>query len=202
MRYFSDRNRYGTGARRKAVMRVKCRYVVLTCLLGICQQASAQIIPRANLVSTYTDNLFQSISGKSAWINHAYIDLDYAHSADMDLYYTGNANVFSEHQDLFNHTHSAGLSWVRTADDSEVLHAGGELSVRLGRPLYDYRDFLRADAFVSNKRYINETLLSRYGYSLRLQEFVNAQEYSFLEQKLHGQLSKFPALPDHPSGAR
>ena len=163
----------------------------LVALVSLCERSAAQIIPRANLISTYTDNLFQSNSRQSAWINHAYIDLDYASSADLNLYYTGNASVFSDREELFNHTQSAGISWVQSDDEEAVLHAGGEISLRLDRPAYEYRDFLRADAFITNKQYLDDSLLARYGYSARLQEYINAEEYSFFEQSLSGQLSKF-----------
>ena len=85
----------------------------LTVPVGWCEQSAAQIIPRVNLISTFTDNLFQSNNRQSAWINHAYVDLDYSSNSDLNVYYTGNANVFSDQQDLFNHSHSAGLSWLR-----------------------------------------------------------------------------------------
>ncbi len=160
-------------------------------LVGWCEQSAAQIIPRANLISMFTDNLFRSNNRQSAWINHAYIDLDYASNPDLNLYYTGNANLFSDHQDLFNHTHSAGLSWLRSTEDDGVLHVGSEISLRVDRPVYDYRDFLRADAFVTNKQYLGDSVLARYGYSARVQEYTNAKYYSFSEQKLSAQVNKF-----------
>ena len=161
-------------------------FVLCTALPGV-----AQVIPRANLHASFTDNLFQNYDRQSAWITNAFIDLDYVPSSELNLYYTGSARVFTEFEDLFNHTHQAGLSLVRPRNERDVLYAGAEISMRLDRPLYDYRDFVKAGGYATAKIYLRPSLLSRSGYSLRYQEYVNARDYSFVDQTLFAQLSQF-----------
>ncbi len=165
--------------------------ILLLLVLGPAAQAPAQLMPRANLYSSYTTNLFQNYNQQAAWITHAFIDLDLAPSQALNLYYTGSANVFTEYEDLFSHTHRAGLSYVRPGEDLNLLYVGTELALRLDRPLYDYRDFLQAEAYATAKVYLRPTLLSRTGYSLRYQEYLNAGDYSFFEQEAFAQLSRF-----------
>jgi hypothetical protein len=174
---------------------MKSRYLLKTALLFFVLTAvvpvAAQIVPRVNLYSSYTNNLFQTYNQQSSWINHVFIDLDYAPRTDLNLYYSGSTNVFSEYEDLFSHTHRTGVSYMHSGENLNTLHAGGELALRLDRPLYDYRDFLQAETYVNAKAYLKPTLLSRSGYSLRYQEYLNAGDYSFFEQVLFAQLSQF-----------
>jgi hypothetical protein len=80
---------------------------------------------------------------------------------------------------------------LKANEDNDVFYAGSEVAMRLDRPLYDYRDFVRARAFANAKLYVRPTLLSRMGYTLRYQEYVNARDFSFVEQVGFVQLSKF-----------
>ena len=153
--------------------------------------AGGQIVPRLNFFSSYTDNLFQTSERQSDWVNQFYLDFDYVARDDVNLYYSGNANVFNEFVDLFSHTHRVGLSYLKTGEDNGVLYAGSEIAVRLDRSLYDYRDFVQAQAFVNLKRYLRPTLMTRAGYTLRYQEYTHARDFSFVEQVGFAQVSAF-----------
>ena len=139
----------------------------------------------------YTDNLFQSYNQKPDWITQSYIHLDYAPNTALNLYYTGGTNLFAEYDDLFSHSHRAGLSYVRPGEGRNALYAGVESTVRLDRPLYDYRDYLRGKAYLRAKIYLRPTLLFRTGYTLRSAEYVHARDYSFLEQSAFARISHF-----------
>ena len=167
--------------------------IIFFAILATIAPAAAQIIPRVNLYSSYTDNLFQNYNQQSAWISHAFIYLDYVPNADLNIYYSGSANVFSDYEDLFSHIHRTGVSYMRLGEDKDrtTFYAAAELALRLNRPLYDYRDFLQAETYANFKTYLKPTLLSRCGYSLRYQEYLNADDYSFLEQVIFAQLSQF-----------
>ena len=80
---------------------------------------------------------------------------------------------------------------MREGADFSLLNAGIEISVRLDRPQYDYRDYLDVESYVVGKRYLDESTLARGGYSLRLRKYVNAGDYSFLDQELFAQVSRF-----------
>ena len=167
--------------------------ILFFALLATSAPAAAQIIPRVNLYSSFTDNLFQNYNRQSAWINHAFIDLDYVPNAALNIYYSGSANIFSDYEDLFSHIHRTGVSYMRLGEENDrsTFYAAAELALRLNRPLYDYRDFVQAETYANFKAYLKPTLLSRCSYSLRYQEYLNAGDYSFLEQILLAQLSHF-----------
>ena len=168
---------------------------LLVCLFALCAPSAAQIVPTVNLYTTYTDNLFLSASKRGDLINAAYIDLDYISSADLGLYYSGSANVFSDNTDLFSHLHALGLSFSHPLGSDGLLLAGGELGLRLDRPLYSYRDFAVGRAFASLKGYLRPELLARLSYNARYQHFLNAADYTYLEQRIAAQLTRY--LPSH-----
>ena len=174
---------------------MNCRHLRSTLLLlfvlSLTGQAAAQLVPRLNLYSSYTDNLFQNYGRQSAWVTHAFVDLDYVSSAAVNLYYSGSAKVFAEYGDLFTHTHRTGVSYVRLERARDALYAGAELALRLDQPLYNYRDLLQADLYATAKRYLRPALLARAGYALGYREYLNARDYSFFEQTAFAQLSRF-----------
>ena len=157
--------------------------LVLACVV------EAQVIPNINLYTTYTDNLFLSSSQHSDVINASYIDLDYIVNDDLGFYYSGSASLFSDNVDLFSHLHTFGLSYSRPLGTNDLLIAGIESGLRLDRPLYEYRDFVEGQAFASVKSYLRPNLLGRFGYILRYQNFLNANDYSYVEQHLNAQFT-------------
>ena len=161
------------------------------CLIALISTAEAQVALNADLYTTYTDNVFLTASQRGDLIQSAYIDFDYQPDADLSLYYAGSANVFSENADLFNHLHSFGASYARPLGAAGLFFAGTTLSLRLDRPLYDYRDFAAGRAFASFEPYLNPALITRLDYTLSYQNFLNAADYSYREQHLDAQLTHY-----------
>ena len=153
--------------------------------------AVAQVVPRVELYTTYSDNVFQNVNQRSDWITQANIDFDWSPTGALNLYYSGNANVFSEFSDLFNHTHGMGLTYQRPGEGRDLFYAGGEVALRLDQPDYAYREFVEASGFANYKTYWGDALLARASYTVRLQEYLNASEYSFAEQSAFVQVSRF-----------
>lgn len=153
--------------------------------------AGAQLVPSINLYTSYTDNLFQTHDGQSERITQAYIDLDYASSDALSFFYSGNASVFSEFEDLFSHTHQTGLSYFKPTGDNDLLYGRATLSVRLDRAAYSYRDFVQGEIQGLRKFYLRPTLLGRGGFALRYQDYINERDYSYIEQEVFGKISKF-----------
>ena len=159
------------------------------CLVALISAAEAQVVLNADLYTTYTDNVFLTASQRGDLMQSAYIDFDYQLDADLSLYYSGNANVFSENADLFNHLHSLGASYARSLGAAGLFFAGTNLSLRLDRPLYSYRDFAAGRAFVGFEPYLHPELITHLDYTLSYQNFLNAASYSYLEQHLDAQLT-------------
>ena len=161
------------------------------CLVALISTAEAQVALNADLYTTYTDNVFLTASQRGDLMQSAYIDFDYQLDADLSLYYSGSANAFSENPDLFNHLHSLGASYARPLGAAGLFFSDVSLSLRLDRPLYDYRDFAAGRAFASFEPYLHPELISRLDYTLSYQNFLNAASYSYREQHLDAQLTHY-----------
>ena len=161
------------------------------CLVALISAAEAQVVLNADLYTTYTDNVFLTAGQRGDLMQSAYIDFDYQPNTDLSLYYSGNANVFSKNADLFNHVHSFGASYARPLGTAGLFFAGANLSLRLDRPLYDYRDFAAGRAFASFEPYLHPELITRLDYTLSYQNFLNAADYSYREQHLDAQLTHY-----------
>jgi len=109
-------------------------------LIFLCSTAFAadRATMRVNTYMSYTDNLFQNYNRRSDWITLAYIDLNYILRPSINLYYTGNANVFAEYRDLFSHTHQMELSYVRPGKGRNAIYTEMATDLRLDRPIYRY----------------------------------------------------------------
>ena len=160
-------------------------------LVALISVAEAQVALNADLYTTYTDNVFLTASQRDDLMQSAYIDFDYQLDADLSLYYSGNANVFSKNADLFNHLHSFGLRYAHPLGAAGLFFSGASLSLRLDRPLYDYRDFAAGRAFASFEPYLHPALITRLDYTLSYQNFLNAADYSYREQHLDAQLTHY-----------
>ena len=161
------------------------------CLIALISAAEAQVALNADLYATYTDNVFLTTSQRGDLIQSAYIDFDYQLDADLSWYYSGSANVFSENPELFNHLHSLGVRYARPLGAAGLFFFGAALSLRLDRPLYDYRDFAAGRAFASLEPYLHPELIARLDYTLSYQNFLNAANYNYLEQHLDAQLTHY-----------
>ncbi|MFT5367725.1 MAG: hypothetical protein ACI8V2_002686 [Candidatus Latescibacterota bacterium] len=162
-------------------------------LIFFCSTAFAadRATMRVNTYMSYTDNLFQNYNRRSDWITLAYIDLNYILRPSMNLYYTGNANVFAEYRDLFSHTHQMGLSYVRPGKGRNAIYAGLATDMRLDRPIYRYYDYVQSSAYINAKRYVRPTLLALGGYQVRYRSYLNAEDYNFVEQTASVKFSRF-----------
>ena len=164
---------------------------LLAGLVALTAAAEAQVALNADLYTTYTDNVFLTANQRGDLMQSAYLDFSYQFDADLSLYYAGNANVFSENPDLFNHLHSLGASYAHPLGAVGVFLAGADLSLRLDRPLYSYRDFAAGRAFASFEPYLHPALITRFDYTFSYQNFLNAAAYSYREQHLDAQLTHY-----------
>jgi len=162
-------------------------------LIFLCSSAFAadRITMRVNMYGSYTDNLFQNYNRRSDWVTLAYVDLNYILRPSMSLYYTGNANVFAEYRDLFSHTHQMGLGYVRPGKGRNAIYAGFATDLRLDRPIYRYYDYVQSSVYVNAKRYVRSTLLALGGYQVRYRNYLNAEDYNFVEQTASIKISRF-----------
>lgn len=152
--------------------------------------SAAQVSAGLNLYGSYTDNLFQNYSRRPDWITLAYVDLDCAPSSALDLYYTGNANVVAEYEELSSHNHQAGLEYTWAGQEGRQAYAGGAVALRLDRRAYRYQDYLQGQVHAGAKLYLGPRLLSRAGYQLRYREYLHESSHSYAEQVLSAQLSR------------
>ena len=151
---------------------------------------SAQILPQVNILSAYTDNLFLNYRNHADWMNVVYFDLDVPLSSRFDAFYTGAASQFAENDDLFNHTHRFGVTHSTLSTSKAQLTAGADVSLRLDRPLYDFRDHYQASAFASLRLQTSPNMVLRGRYTTRVREYSQARDYSFLEQQLAASLNR------------
>ena len=164
---------------------------LLTSLVALTSAVEAQVALNADLYTTYTDNVFLTASQRSDLMQSAYLDFSYSLGDDLSVYYSGNANVFSNNADLFNHLHSFGTSYARPLGAAGLFFAGADLSLRLDRPLYDYRDFAAGRVFASFEPYLHPELITRLDYTFSYQTFLNAESYNYREQHLDAQLTYY-----------
>lgn len=162
-------------------------FVLLAALVA---SVDAQVIPNINFYTTYTDNLFLSSSQRSDVVNATYLDLDYIVNEDLGFYYSGSANLFSENADLFSHLHTFGLSYSRPLPNDDLFYAGAAMGLRLDRAIYNYRDFAEGRAFATLKTYLRPNLMGRLNYTLHYQNFLNASDYSYVEQRCNTQFTR------------
>ena len=87
--------------------------------------------------------------------------------------------------------HSLGASYARPLGAAGLFFSDVSLSLRLDRPLYDYRDFAAGRAFASFEPYLHPALITRLDYALNYQNFLNAADYSYREQHLAAQLTYY-----------
>ena len=145
---------------------------------------------RVEAYSSCTDNLFQNYHRRSEWMTLTYVDLDFAVRPGLDLYYTGNADLFAEYGELFNHTHRAGMTWTRRGEGRRSAVVGLSVAVRQNRAAYRYRDYVQGEGFASLKRYLKSGLL-RMGYSMRSRVYLHKGDFSYAEQVVSGRISRF-----------
>jgi len=176
-------------------MNLYWRAILLVLMAGISRAAEVPaelpVAVRAQAYTSYTDNLFQNANRRSDWITSARIDLDYTLQPNLDLYYVGNTRVFAEYDDAFNHTHHLGLSYAWSGNKDRIFYAGLNASTRRNRSVYQYRNYVQGNAYITGKLYLQPELLSRLGYQLQFRKYDYMPDFSFSEQILFAQLNRF-----------
>lgn len=146
---------------------------------------------RVEAYTSYTDNLFQNANRRSDWMTSARIDLDFTPLPNLGLYYTGDTRIFTEYGDLFNHIHLLGMSYMWKARENRLFYTGLATSTRRNRSSYQYRNYIQGGGYVTGKLYLQPELPLRLGYQLRLREYDYMPDFSFAEQIIYAQLSRF-----------
>jgi len=169
--------------------------ILLVLVAGVSQAAeipaASPVGVRVEAYASYTDNLFQNANRRSDWITSARIDLDYTPLPNLGFYYTGDTRIFTEYDDLFNHIHLLGMSYMWKAREDRLLYTGLVSSTRRNRSAYQYRNYVQGGEYVASKLYLQPELLLRLGYQLRLREYDYMPNFSFAEQVAYAQLSRF-----------
>jgi len=144
----------------------------------------------AVLTAAYTDNLFQSYSERTDWVQRLSLDLDYG-SRNRSAYYSAEAQCYNEYGDLFTQTHMLGVSVQRPGPERRLLAGGLHATVREGRRGYEYKDYVEAGGHGSAKLYLRPSLMLRAGSGLQARVYRHAGDFSYLEPTAYAQLSRF-----------
>ena len=144
----------------------------------------------AEMVTVYTDNLFQSYSERADWIQQLSLDLDLG-GPGLTGYYTAAANRFAEYDDLFTQTHILGLTARRPGAGRGLSTGDLSVTVREGRRGYEYKDYVEGRGYAGLKRYLRPTLMLRAGTGLRVRLYRHAGDFSYTEPTVYAQLSRF-----------
>lgn len=176
-------------------MNLYWKAILLVLMAGASQAAEAPAAPpvvvRVEAYTSYTDNLFQNVNRRSDWMTSARIDLDYTPLPNLGLYYTGDTRIFTEYDDLFNHVHLLGMSYMWKAHEDRLFYTGLATSTRRNRSVYQYRNYVQGGGHVAGKLYLQPEFLLRLGYQLRLREYDYMPDFSFAEQVAYARLSRF-----------
>lgn len=152
--------------------------------------AQAPVVVGAHVVTAYTDNLFRSYSERSDWVQQVYLDLDYG-GPGLTAYYSAEASLFAEYEDLFSQTHAIGVSTARPGPHRRLVTGGLSLAMRTGRPDYEYKDYTEASGNLGAKLYLRPSLMLRTGTGLRVREYRHAGDFSYAEPTVYVQMSRF-----------
>lgn len=163
---------------------------ILSLFAGAAFGAQQAPVARVELISAYTDNLFQSYTKRSDWIQSLTLDLDHA-LGDLGLYYSGQARMFAEYEDLFAQNHAVGVSIVRPGPERRLLAGGLSAAFRRGRLQYEYRDYHEIDGYLGVREYLQPTLMLRAGVSGAVRRYRQAPDFSFFEPAAYVQISRF-----------
>lgn len=159
-------------------------------ILGEFHAAAAQTAVQLDVEASYTDNLFQNYTRRSDRVTLAYFDLNYVPRPRLNLYYSGNASVFANYQDLFSHNHQIGSDYTWSSPGGNQVAAGAAAGLRLDRLAYQYQDYVQGNAYLTAKVYLRPRCVSRAGYQVRYRGYGKVKGYSFAEQVAFAQLSQ------------
>lgn len=152
----------------------------------------AQTFYNFQLYGSYTDNIFQNYAPAEDYISTSSFAIYHQTESKVTLYYSGSLNLFSQYTDLLNHNHHLGISKKQTFEDGKSAgYIGGYARFRINKQEYDIYDNNNYYGFASIKYYLAPTVLFRAKYSLGMRNYLNYSDYSYFENVLSVNISKF-----------
>ena len=154
--------------------------------------ATAQTFLNFQLHGSYTDNIFQNYSPVEDYISTWNFTIFHQTKSKTTLYYNGNLNLFSQYSDLQNQNHHIGISKKQSIGDGKnEFYLGGYARFRIDKPVYDIYDNNNVYGFASVKYYLYPTIMFRAKNTLGMRAYVNYTDYSYFENVLSLNISKF-----------
>jgi len=171
----------------------KYSLITLIFVIGIQTQINfAQTFFNFQVHGSYTDNIFQNYSPVEDYISSGNFTIYHQTKSKTTLYYNGNLNLFSQYTDLLNHNHHIGISKKQTIGDGKnVAYFGGYARFRIDKPVYEIYDNNNFYGFASVKYYLSPTIMFRGKNTLGMRAYVNYTDYSYFENVLSLNISKF-----------
>jgi len=171
----------------------KYSLITLIFVIGIQTQINfAQTFFNFQVHGSYTDNIFQNYSPVEDYISSENFTIYHQTKSKTILYYNGNLNLFSQYTDLLNHNHHFGISKKQAIGDGKnVAYFGGYARFRIDKPAYEIYDNNNFYGFASIKYYLSPTIMFRGKNTLGMRAYVNYIDYSYFENVLSLNISKF-----------
>jgi hypothetical protein len=144
------------------------------------------------LYGTYIDNVFQTYLPESDYVTLTYLDTSYDISPEASIFYDANFNLFSQHNDLQNHTHYLGTDYERSVfEGNGRLYLGGKVGIRQNTSEYSDYNRRSIDTYATLKYYLTQTTLAKVGYALEYGNYPNLNTFNSMENYGFFQLSRF-----------
>ncbi|HDP67342.1 MAG TPA: hypothetical protein ENN20_02445 [Candidatus Marinimicrobia bacterium] len=154
--------------------------------------ANAQTFLNFQIHGSYTDNIFQNYTPTEDYISSGNFTIYHQSKSKTIFYYNGNLNLFSKYSDLQNQNHHLGISKKQSIGDSKnEMYFGGYARFRIDKPVYEIYDNNNYYGFASIKYYLFPTILFRAKNTLGMRAYVNYTDYSYFENVLSLNISKF-----------
>ena len=166
------------------------RWLSVLVLLAGLVQADAQVTPRVEIYSAYTDNVFSNYRAQSDWMTFSHIDFGLSLTPQVDLFYAGSASVFTDNDDLFSHTHRVGLNRYLYWDEELWVTGAIDAAMRLDRATYDFRDYLSGHGVLEMRYRPAAAWVLSGTYETNVQEYTQATDYSFWENRARARWSR------------
>ena len=160
-------------------------------LLASLVRTEAQVAPRVEIYSAYTDNVFSNYQAQSDWMTFSYIDFDVPLTSQIDLFYAGSASVFADNEDLFSHTHRVGLTRYLYWNEQMWVTGAIDAALRLDRATYDFRDYVSGRGVLEMRyRPAAAAWVLSGTYETNVQEYTQAANYSFWKNRAQARWSR------------
>lgn len=167
--------------------------IIFIFAIGIpAQTASSQTFINFQLYGSFSDNIFQNYFPVEDYISTGSFTIFHQTKSKVTLYYNANLNMFSHYTDLFNHNHYFGISKKQSIGSTKNnIYIGGYARFRIDKPVYEIYDNNNYYGFASIKYYLLPTILFRAKNTLGMRAYVNYTDYSYIENVLSLNISKF-----------